>query len=165
MILSLIVAYGKNREIGLNNKLLWHIPSDMKNFVKITKGKPIIVGRKTFESFKKPLPGRHHIVITRNHDYAYDHKDVTIVHSANEALYFAKSLAAPEVVICGGTKIYDLLLPRADRLYLSIVDWEGEADSYFPEIDESLYKVCEERDIPAKKSAPGWKFQVLDRLH
>ncbi len=165
MILSLIVAFGRNREIGLDNKLLWKVPEDMKNFVRLTKGKPIIVGRKTFESFGKPLPGRVHIVITTNRDYQYEHPDVFIVHSIKEALSYCQSLQVQETVVVGGAKIYELMLPYVDRMYLSHIDWQGDADTYFPDFDISQFRETLIEDHPPRDGVVAWKFQVLDRIH
>lgn len=163
MILSMIAAMGKNRELGLDNKLLWHIPADMKNFVKITKGKPIIVGRKTFESFGKPLPKRLNVVITRDRDYSYDHEDVVIFHDPKDAVTFLKEKGYEESVVCGGAIIYKFFMDEIDTLYLSRVDWEGEADTFFPEFDSTKLNISETQDFEATDKTPFWRFEVYKR--
>jgi len=128
---------GKNRELGLNNKLLWKLPVDMKFFRQTTMGKPILVGRKTYESFGgKPLPGRENIVITR--DEHYQSEGAKIVHSFDDGLTQAGN--AEEIMIIGGASFYEQTLPKADRLYITYVDSAFEADSWFPEFDLAQWK-------------------------
>ncbi|OIQ15577.1 MAG: hypothetical protein BM556_17860 [Bacteriovorax sp. MedPE-SWde] len=159
----MIAAMGKNRELGLDNKLLWKIPADMKNFVKVTKGKPIIVGRKTFESFGRPLPKRLNVVITRNKDYKYDHENVVIFHDPQAAVNFLKDEGYEESVVCGGAFIYEIYMNEIDRLYLSRVDWQGEADTFFPPFDEGKFKLDEEIEFEATDETPFWKYEVYKR--
>lgn len=124
-----------NRAIGKNGKLLWHIPEDLKRFKDLTKGHPVIMGRKTFESILsylgKPLPERTNIVVTRN--AAYNAQGVKIFHSLEDALSYAKTIDAQEIHIGGGSDIYAQALPYVDRLYLTLIDEEKEADSFFPD--------------------------------
>ena len=135
-MISIIAAIGRNRELGKDNSLLWSLPADMKFFRSTTKGKSILMGRKTFESIGRPLPDRQNIVITRNPDYRAD--GVEIANSLNQALQIAKS---EEVFIIGGAEIYDLALPKADKLYLTQIDADfKEADTFFPEIDLSHWQ-------------------------
>lgn len=163
MIISLIVAMGNNREIGFQNKLLWHIPEDMKNFVKLTKGKPILVGRKTFESFKKPLPGRLNIVITRDQNYSYDHELVEIFHNYDDALKYVEELGCEEIVVCGGAQIYQDFLGRVDRMYVSFVNWQGEADTYFPKFDFKKMEIFNEAFYEQTSQTASWKFVEYHR--
>jgi len=163
MILSMIAAMGKNRELGLDNKLLWHIPADMKNFVKITKGKPIIVGRKTFESFGKPLPKRLNVVITRDESYQYDHENVIVFNDPDSAVAYLQEKGYEESVVCGGAVIYKYFMDRVDTVYLSTVDWEGEADTFFPALEKSNFKVSETLDHEATEKTPFWRFEILER--
>jgi len=162
MTISIIAAMGKQREIGYQNALLWRLPNDMKFFRATTMGKPILVGRKTFESFGgKPLPGRTNIVITRDKNYQCD--GAVIVHSVEDAL----SAAAPadEVMIIGGASFYEQLLPLADRLYLTYVEGDFTADSWFPEFDESQWQVIKREPHAAdEKNAFDHEFVVLDRV-
>jgi dihydrofolate reductase len=138
---SIVVALGKNRELGLKGSLLWHIPDDLKRFKALTLGHPIVMGRKTFESIveilKKPLPGRTNIVVTRDPNWSYE--GVVVAHSLEEALEKAKALDSEEIHIGGGAELYEQALPYVDRLYLTLIDDEKEADTFFPEY-EHLFK-------------------------
>ncbi|MBI2651863.1 type 3 dihydrofolate reductase [Candidatus Woesearchaeota archaeon] len=136
MIISLIAAMGKNRIIGKNNSLPWRLPEDMKRFKQLTLGKPVVMGRKTFESIGKPLPNRTNIIIT--HDKNYKAEGCIIVHSVKEALKTAEG--NKEVMIIGGEKIFREFLPIADRMYLTFIDEDFEGDAYFPEYDKEEWK-------------------------
>lgn len=138
-LISLIVAMDQNRLIGADNGLPWHLPDDMKWFVEKTIGKPVILGRKTYDSIPprfKPLRDRHNIIVTRNR--AYEAAGCTVVHSVAAALAAAGDV--PEIVIGGGTQIYAQTLPRADRLYLTLVDGVFQGDAYFPEFDRTAWR-------------------------
>lgn len=144
MKISLIAAHGKNREIGLDNKLLWHISEDLKRFKRITSGHTVIMGRLTFESIgSKPLSGRRNIIMSRslNRDYP----GVEVVRSLNEALDRVQE--EEEVFILGGAEIYRQFIPYADLLYLTIVDKSYKADSYFPEYSPEDWKITEHIDV------------------
>lgn len=159
MIVSLIVAQGPKREIGLNNKLLWHISEDLKNFKKITTGKAIVMGRKTFESIGKPLPDRKNIVLTRDKNFSYPGLDVITdpLMAFDLALEFNDSDES-ELVIIGGAEIYNIYLPFVQKIYLTEVDYKGEADAYFPELDRSQW---EEKDF---QKFEKFNFRVLERI-
>lgn len=132
-MISLIAAVARNRVIGNAGRLLWHLPEDMKYFRETTRGKPVIMGRKTWESLPeafRPLPGRQNIVISRNP--AYLAPGATLAASLDEALQHAS--LADEVFIIGGAELYRLALPLADRLYLTEIDADFEGDAYFPEV-------------------------------
>jgi dihydrofolate reductase len=133
----------RSRAIGKDGKLLWHIPEDMKRFKELTMGHPVIMGRKTFESILsylgKPLPGRTNIVVTRNPEYSYP--GIIVAPTLEDAIENAKILDAREVHIGGGSDIYAQALPFVDRLYLTLVDSEPEADSFFPEYEHEFTKV------------------------
>ena len=136
MTISMIVARGKNNEIGGNNDLLWYIPSDLKFFKATTMGKSIIMGRKTFQSLPKALPGRKNIVISSHKNF--DAPGATVVTDINAAL---RESETDEVFIIGGASIYKAYFPVADRLYITEVDFEDkDADVYFPDIDLSQWK-------------------------
>jgi dihydrofolate reductase len=130
-MISIIVAHDKNRVIGYENKLPWHLPGDLQYFKEMTMGKPIIMGRKTFESIGRPLPGRRNIVITRNEHYKAD--GIEVVSSLDEALQLTKD--AEETMVIGGEQILRLALPLAERLYITLIDAEFEGDTYFPAYD------------------------------
>ena len=127
MKISMIVAYGKNWEIGLNNEMLWHISEDFKNFKTITSGHHILMGRKTFESIGKPLPNRTSIVLSNS---GFKHEGVHTFNDIQEAFNFARESAEEELFIIGGANIYETLFPYVDKMYLSEVDFEGVADAF-----------------------------------
>lgn len=139
-MISLIVAHDKNHVIGQNNKMPWHLPGDLAYFKKTTMGKPIIMGRNTFESIGRPLPGRRNIVITRNNAYAAD--GIEIVHSVEEALELVKD--QEEIMVIGGQQIFTEVLPLADRLYITKIDFEFEGDTFFPAYDDWVEKTTTE---------------------
>lgn len=140
--IAAIAAMSKNRVIGRDNQLPWHIPEDFKHFKRTTMGKPVIMGRKTYESLGKPLPGRVNIVISRNPDDIQG--DVFAVDTLDKAIERAKAIAAAdkvdEIFIIGGGQIYEAALPQTDRLYLTIIDEIVEGDAYFPTFDESAWQ-------------------------
>jgi dihydrofolate reductase len=163
MKISMIVAYGKNWEIGLNNQMLWHISEDFKNFKAITSGHHILMGRKTFESIGKPLPNRTSLVLTRG-DFAQE--SVETFNDVQEAFNFARANAEEELFIIGGANIYETLFPYVDKMYLSEVDFEGDADAFLKPIDFSTWDLEEERNYEEIKDengvvkSPAWKFKV-----
>jgi dihydrofolate reductase len=140
-LVSAIAAIGaKNRALGKDNKLLWTIPDDLKRFREITRGHPVIMGRKTFESILsiagKPLPDRPNIVITRDGDWA--HPGAIVVHSVEEAIEKAKQLDQEEIFIIGGGEIYKAALPYTDKLYLTLIEDEKEADTFFSPYEDQF---------------------------
>lgn len=165
MKIALIVALARNHAIGLNNKMPWHLPEDLKYFKRVTLGKPVIMGRNTFESIGRPLPGRPNIVISRN--AAYPAQGITLVHSLEEALAIAETLLTPEqpeVMVMGGAQIYAQALPLAHRLYLTEVDAEPEADAFFPQIDRAQWKQVASEQHAADSSNPWrYRFVTLER--
>jgi dihydrofolate reductase len=167
MKLTMIWAMSRNRTIGRNNALPWHLPEDMKYFKRVTMGKPIIMGRKTWESIGRPLPGRSNIVITR--DPSYTAEGVKIVRTLEEAISLAQSIAlidgAEEAVVIGGAQIYALALPLADRLYMTQVHAEVEGDAFFPQFDLTQWNELGREDFSAAGPNPyDYSFVVLDRL-
>jgi dihydrofolate reductase len=166
MKLTMIWAMSRNRTIGRNNALPWHLPEDMKYFKRVTMGKPIIMGRKTWESIGRPLPGRSNIVITR--DPSYTAEGVKIVRTLEEAISLAESIAlidgAEEAVVIGGAQIYALALPLADRLYMTQVHAEVEGDAFFPQFDLTQWNELGREDFSAAGPNPyDYSFVVLDR--
>ena len=161
MKISMIAAMTDERVIGIENRLPWKLPNDMKWFRQQTLGKPIIMGRKTFESFgSKPLPERTNIIITR--DKNYQAKDSVVVHSIEEALQAAGEV--DEVMIIGGASFYEQMLPRADRLYLTLVHAKIDGDAWFPEVDFSEWHEVEYIDCEAdEKNSLAHSFVILDR--
>jgi dihydrofolate reductase len=132
--INLIVAIDENRGIGKHNQLLCHLPADLKHFKTMTLGKPVIMGRKTFDSIGKPLPGRVNIVLSKQ---ALSIQGVTVVHSLEEALQLTKN--ADEVMIIGGAKIFQEALPLADGVYLTLIHHTFAADVFFPTLDEGAW--------------------------
>lgn len=166
MKLSMIVAVAQNRVIGRNNALPWYLPNDLKYFKQTTMGKPVIMGRKTYESIGKPLPGRTNIVITRQSDYHPE--GVKVVGSVAEARDLAESVCLidgqEEAMIMGGAEIYTLALPDCDRLYLTEVHAEVEGDAWFPEYDKSEWQEVAREDFAAEGPNPyNYSFVVYDR--
>ena len=157
-----VVAIGRNREIGNGNKLLWHIPDDLKRFKRLTLGHPIIMGRKTFESIVGyiggPLPGRINIVVTRNNDLRSRYAGIIVAHSVEEAIERAKQLDDVEIHIGGGAQIYQQALPYIDKLYLTLVDASAEADSFFPPYETQFTKKVFEESREWK----GLKYKWVD---
>lgn len=166
MKLALIVAMAQNRVIGIDNKMPWYLPNDLKYFKAVTMGKPVIMGRKTHESIGRPLPGRTNIVITR--DTSYQTEGCKIVHSLAEAIKLAESIClidgADEVIVMGGAQIYGLALADADRLYLTEVHANVEGDAFFPEVDKQLWQEVAREDYKAEGPNPyDYSFLALDK--
>lgn len=163
MILSAVAAMASNRVIGVDNTLPWDLPEDMKFFREKTKGKVMIMGRKTFESFPKVLPGRHHLIITRQLDYRVDHPSVEIFPSLEAAIERAGQLVPPwpeEVCVVGGGEIYRQCLSHLNRIYLTVIEKDFPGDARFPEFDETLFKLKERRDVPG---ALPFSFRLYER--
>lgn len=133
-LISIIAAIGSNRELGKDNRLLWHIPDDMERFKQLTLRHPVIMGRNTFESIGKPLPGRLNIIVTRNKDYKAE--GCRICYSLEEAINLAKEKDKKEIFIIGGGQIYEQAISIADKLYLTVVEGNFVADTFFPDYSE-----------------------------
>mgnify|MGYP003385870985 CR=1 FL=1 len=151
-MISMIVAMADNRAIGKDNELLWHLPKDFQHFKSVTMGKPIIMGRKTFESIGKPLPGRKNIVITRNNDFAAE--GVVVVHSIDAALQESKEF--DDVMIIGGASFYQQMLPKVSTLYVTVVHGQFEADAFFPELKSKDWEIIEniKHEVDEKHAYP-----------
>lgn len=137
--ITIIAAAAENNALGKDNDLLWHLPDDFMRFKRLTTGHKIIMGRKTFESFPKPLPNRTHIIITRDKNFATEFRGCVVVHSLKEALDLAKNDALSFII--GGGEIYRLGMDFANKIELTRVHGTFEADTFFPEIDETLWKL------------------------
>ena len=153
---SIIAAIGKNRELGKNNRLLWHIPEDMKRFRKLTQGHAVIMGRKTFESIGKPLPNRTNIIITR--DKSFQAPNCKIYHSFDDVIKAINSgeINGGEVFVIGGGQIYNQALPHTSTLYLTIVEGTYEADTFFPD-----YSVFSKTIQKERRESDGYVFTFL----
>jgi dihydrofolate reductase len=150
MKINLIAAVGRNNEMGLDNKLLWHIPEDLKRFKKITEGKPVIMGRKTYESIGKPLPNRKNIILSSQKQKKFT-GDVVITNNTTSAMTHAQLTRADEVFVIGGAGVYKEFLPQADQIYLTIVHSEFQADTFFPELDMRQWEIASEEDVFTKE--------------
>lgn len=160
MKISLIVAASTNNVIGVDGDLPWRLPEDLKKFKAITMGKPMIMGRATFESIGKALPGRRSIVLSRQ--AGFEAAGCEVVSSAAEALDIAGD--AEEVMVIGGGEIYRQFLPMADRIYLTRIDAHIDGDTRFPEIDPADWRVIESLHYPASDEREhGFSIEVMER--
>jgi len=164
-IISLIAAMTPQRVIGIENSLPWKLPADMKWFRQHTLGKPIVMGRKTYESFgARPLPQRLNIVVTHDKNYNPGQHDneVKVVHSIDEAIQAAGEVE--ELMIIGGASFYEQALPMAERMYLTEVQTEVKGDAWFPEFDASVWnQVDSQRHEVDEKNAHAMEFKILQR--
>ncbi len=164
--LSMMVAKASNNVIGRDNKLPWYLPNDLKYFKQVTFGNPVIMGRKTWESLKGPLPCRTNIEITRQADYVAE--GAKVVTTLDEAVEMAQNVAfiegQEETVIMGGAEIYQLALPKADRLYLTEVHAEVDGDTFFPDYDATEWNEIGREDFAAEGPNPyDYSFVVYER--
>ncbi len=162
MILSLLVAADENNVIGKDNQLPWHLPNDLKYFKNQTWGMPILMGRKTFESIGKPLPGRKSIVITRNKEWK--HEGVSVVHSTEEAISKAREFGVKEIFVIGGAEIFNTSFEKAERIYLTRIHHSFEGDAFFPAVDSAKWNLVQNRFCHAdEKNIYSHTFQVWER--
>lgn len=157
----MVAAMANDRVIGKNNQMPWHLPADFAWFKRVTMGCPIIMGRKTFESIGRPLPGRRNIVISRDSSYRADGIEVV------SGIEHAKSLAGDvkELMVIGGGSVYEACLPIADRLYLTFIDADIDGDTCFPKWDSEWHKVSSESFKADDKNAYDMEFTVWERKH
>lgn len=161
-MLSIVVAVADNNAIGKDNALLWHFPKDLKRFREITTGSKIIMGRKTFQSLPCILPGRQHIVITQNQSFKVDDPRVTVIHSIEELLTTVNE--ATEYFVIGGGEVYKLLLPYCNKVYLTQIHKNYEADTFFPDLDYSKWNVhVEENGLINDEKETSYSFLTLTR--
>ena len=159
-LVTLIVAVADSGVIGRDNGLPWHLPADLQHFKRITMGKPILMGRKTFESIGKPLPGRENIVVTRDPNYRRD--GIRVVHDAGSALRAAG--VAPEVMVIGGAELFRAFLPLAGRIHLTRVHGNIAGDVMWPALDERTWQVVEREAHPAdERHAYAMTFEVWEK--
>jgi len=164
--LSLVVAMARNRVIGRDGALPWRIPGDMRYFKRVTMGKPLVMGRKTFQSIGRPLPGRANIVVTRDTGFAAD--GVTVAHGVDAAVAIARDIArhdgVDEIMVVGGGEIYAAVLPAADRIYLTEVAVDVAGDALFPAIARDAWRETTRTAHPADGAAPAHAFVTLERV-
>ena len=160
MHLSIIVAMGKNRVIGKDGMLPWHISSDLKNFKKITMGKPILMGRKTYESIGRPLPGRENIILTKNKNYFAE--GCIVKNTIDEVFSYCQKV--PELMIMGGAALYEQTLHKAKRLYITEVNATTDGDVFFPEFDRNQWLEISRNSFEASENDDfDYIFKILER--
>lgn len=160
MTVTIVVAIGENNAIGKDNQLLWYLPKDLRHFKTITNGHTVIMGRKTFESVGKPLPNRRNLIITRNKELLIEGAEV--LHTIEEALALCKEDG--EVFIIGGAEIYKMAMKHTDKIYLTVVHENFEADAFFPEIDKNIWmETASEKHLPDEKNNLSFTFSTLER--
>ena len=159
--IALIAALAENRVIGRENRLPWRLPADLRRFKSVTMGKPVIMGRKTYESIGKPLPGRRNIVVTRDPDYRA--QGCQVVHSLEQALEAGAGHA--EVMVIGGAELYREALGRAERMYLTLIRAEVDGDTLFPDIEPQQWRELERESHRAdEKNQYDYDFVTLQRV-
>ncbi|USG67038.1 dihydrofolate reductase [Brevibacillus ruminantium] len=157
-MISLLVAHTRNRVIGKDGVMPWHLPNDLKHVKELTTGKTIVMGRKTFESIGRPLPNRRNVVLTRSRDFAPE--GVEVVHSKEEIL------ALGDIIIFGGAELYRQFLEEADRLYITEIDIETEGDTFFPEWDPQAFQlVWKKEGMVDEKNPVPHTFALYERKH
>ncbi|MEI2757256.1 MAG: dihydrofolate reductase [Chitinophagaceae bacterium] len=162
MNISLVVAAASNNAIGKDGKMPWHLPADMKHFKNITWGMPVVMGRKTFESLGKPLTGRKNIVITRQTGWKAN--GAIGVQSIEDAFFVAQQADVNEIMVIGGGEIYKTLFDKAKRIYLTRVEAEPEADTFFPVLLREQWRLISQQNFEADEKNPfNYSFQIWDR--
>ncbi|MDN4072340.1 dihydrofolate reductase [Fictibacillus terranigra] len=158
-MISFVFAMDENRLIGNRNELPWYLPADLQYFKKVTMGKPIVMGRKTFDSIGKPLPGRENIILTRNESFQAE--GCTIIHSVQQALERKEE----EVCVIGGAEVFSLFMPYVQRMYITKINESFQGDTYFPEIDESEWKLVSETPGNVdEKNKYSHDFLVIEKI-
>ncbi len=157
-MISLIVATGKNRVIGLNNEMPWHLPADLAYFRKTTTGHAVVMGRKTFQSIGRPLPNRLNLILTT--DKMFQASGCQVVHSVKEVLEFGKN---QELFVIGGAEIYQQFLPYANKVYLTYIHENFQGDTFFPELTEEWELQSVEDHAPDEKNHYAYEFRVFER--
>lgn len=161
-MLSIIAAVAKNNVIGKDNKLIWHLPEDLKRFKNLTMGHNIIMGRKTFESLGRVLPNRKHIVLCKNSHLEIDNENVEIIHDVDSLGTYISS--SEENFVIGGASIYKLLLPKVQKMYITRINQDFEGDVYFPKIDENEWTVIErEKGLKDEKNPYDYEYITYER--
>jgi dihydrofolate reductase len=161
MKISIVVAMAANGVIGQDNQLPWRLPADLRHFKQTTMGKPILMGRKTYESIGRPLPGRTNIVITR--DAGYTAEGCVVVHSIEAAMQAAAS--QDEIMVIGGAEFYRQVLPYTDTIYLTRIHEDFEGDTYFPELNAGEWREVERTDcMPDENNPYRYSFVLLERV-
>ena len=162
-MLSIVVAKAKNNIIGKDNKIIWYLPEDLKHFKNLTTGHTIIMGRKTFESLGKPLPNRKHIIFSQNPDFKVDDENVEVVHSLLQIQDLIEG--KEEVFVIGGAMIYNFLMPYVSKMYVTEIEKEFEGDTFFPSIDETIWKeTSREKGLKDENNNLDYYFVTYERI-
>ncbi|MGL5503085.1 MAG: type 3 dihydrofolate reductase [Aeromonas veronii] len=162
MKISMIAAMAHDRVIGKDNQMPWHLPADLAHFKRVTLGKPVLMGRKTFESIGRPLPGRRNLVISRNPDYQAE--GIEVVGSVEAALALLAGSSVEELMVIGGGHLYAEMLPSADCLYLTRIDLAVEGDTRFPAFDDGQWQRVDCESHPAEDKNPHpYSFETWQR--
>lgn len=161
-MLSIIVSKAKNNIIGKDNKVMWHLPNDLKRFKELTTNHVIIMGRKTFESIGKILPNRKHVVFTQNPDFRVKDENVRVVHSMLEVQEYIED--DNENFVIGGAMIYNLLMPHVTKMYVTEIDKEFEGDTFFPKINEEIWQeVSRQKGIKNEENNLDYEYVIYER--
>ena len=161
--LAMVAALGRDFAIGKDNTLPWHLPADLKRFKALTMGHPMVIGRRTYDSVGRALPGRTTLVVTRQPGWTAP--GVIVAHTVDEALDEAVKLDPEEVFVGGGQEIFRLALDRADRIYLTVIDRDFPGDTFFPEFDESAWRIVEREDHPPTAARPyAFSFLTYEKI-
>ena len=162
-MLSIIVAKAKNNIIGKDNKMIWHLPEDLKHFKELTTGHTIIMGRKTFESLGKPLPNRKHIIFSQNPDFKVNDENVEVVHSLLQIQDLIEE--KEEAFVIGGAMIYNFLMPYVKKMYVTEIEKDFDGDTFFPRIDNNIWKeTSREKGIEDEKNDFDYFFVTYERI-
>jgi dihydrofolate reductase len=163
--LAMIAALADDRVIGLDNKMPWHLPADLKHFKAMTLGKPIIMGRKTWDSLGRPLPGRLNLVVSRQPDLQLEGAETftSLDAALTRAEQWARKQGVDELMLIGGAQLYAQALPRAQRLYLTRIEASPEGDAFFPAYDEAEWARIDSQAHPAEGDAPAYRFETWQR--
>ena len=163
MRLSLIWAMTRNRVIGRDNALPWRLPDEMRHFMRTTLGHTVIMGRKQFEAMAKPLPKRTNVVLSRNPSFTAD--GAIVVRTLDDAIECARAAGDDEAMVIGGAEIYAIALPKADRLYFTLIDTDMVGDAFFPSFDESQWREVQREEHGVDARHPfAFSIRVLDRI-
>ena len=162
-MLSIVVAKAKNNIIGKDNKIIWHLPEDLKHFKNLTTGHTIIMGRKTFESLGKPLPNRKHIIFSQNPDFKVNDENVEVVHSLLQIQDLIEG--KEEAFVIGGAMIYNFLMPNVKKMYVTEIEKDFEGDTFFPIIDSEVWKeTSREKGIKNEENNLDYYFVTYERI-
>jgi dihydrofolate reductase len=161
LIISIIVAIGQQRQIGLAGQMPWRLPADLRNFKNFTMNHHLLMGRVTFDSIGKTLPGRKMVVLTQNENLSLP--EVKVCTTWEQSLTWCREQGEAELFVAGGAKIYQLALPSCHRLYLTEVDYAGPADTFFPAYQQYSWKTLREASYPGENARPAWKFSIMEK--